>query len=243
MKNRQLFFPGGKPLPVFIFLLLLLFVLPVVLEAAEVTYLVKPVQILRKGGKNWKPLRMGDKVFEGDTIRTGMGARVEITISPKRQFRIGQASEVEIRGLEATPKGMKANFGLILGRFWGSLRKPLSSVNQERFTVSTATATIGVKGTSFGVDYNKEDKSSVVAVVTGEVAVNPPPRPPALPTEIPGPREIAPPQQISRADWTQLVAKDQKVIIRPGEKPKLEPLTDEDKKDEWMAFNIARDKE
>ena len=130
---------------------------------------------------------------------------------------------------------------VLLGRFWGSLRKPLASQSQERFTVSTETATIGVKGTTFGVDYSKKSKETAVAVVTGVVGAQPPPEAAGPPREIAGPRQIAPPQEVSRAAWTRLVAADQKLIIRPGEEPQTEPLTDQDKKDPWLAFNIARD--
>ena len=32
-------------------------------------------------------------------------------------------------------------------------------------------------------------------------------------------------------------------IIRPGEAPTTVPLTEEDKQDAWLAFNIARDQQ
>jgi hypothetical protein len=59
--------------------------------------------------------------------------------------------------------------------------------------------------------------------------------------EIAGPREVAPPQEISRDEWLLLVTRDQKVVIRPGEVPQTEPLTAEDKADEWVRFNTERD--
>jgi hypothetical protein len=61
--------------------------------------------------------------------------------------------------------------------------------------------------------------------------------------EIAGPREVTPPQEVSRDEWLLLVSADQKVIIRPGEVPQIEPLTAEDKEDEWVKFNTTRDAE
>lgn len=232
--------PARRAALFFAVALVALLLAPTLAEAAKVTYLVRPAQVLRKGTTAWKTLNLGDEVFEGDSIRTGNGARVELSITPKRQFRIGQATEIKLEGLEEKPGGIKARFGLILGRFWGSLRQPLKPDQGDQFNVATATATIGVKGTTFGVDYDKKTDVSQVAVVTGTVGVVPPPQPEA-PVEIAGPREIAPPQEVTRADWNIIVSRDQKVIIRPGEEPRTEPLTDEDKRDEWIAFNIARD--
>ncbi len=238
---------GGawRRLPPFVLLTALLVLAPLAAEAAKVTYLVKPAQVKREDSTRWLSLNMGDTVREGDSVRTGIGARVELSITKKRQFRIGQATEIVLEGLdEKKPsEGLRASVRLLLGRFWGSIRTPLQGTFNERVRISTPTATIGIKGTTFGVDYDKKDKTTQVAVVTGQVAVVPPGKEFAPPTQIAGPREIAPPQEVSREEWTRLVAADQKLIIRPGEPPHTEPLTAEDKKDAWLAFNIARDQQ
>lgn len=224
---------------------LVLFLLPALaFGAAKVTYLERPAQVKRAGTEEWAVLKLGDAVHSGDSIRTGMGARVEITVGDQRVFRIGQATEIELPELEDSTKneGLRAKINLILGRFWGGLLKPLKQSYGERFQVETATATIGVKGTQFGVDFDKESKASQVAVVTGTVAAQPPASEVSAPQEVPGPREVAPPQEISRGEWLVLVERDQKVIIRPGEVPQVEPLTPEDKADEWLRFNVERDR-
>lgn len=223
-------------------LLVALLVTPALLAAAEVTYLVRPVEIKREGSDRWEVLNLGDEVRAGDTIRTGFGARVEVTISKKRVFRIGQVTEIELPELRDDEKsGIRAKFNLLLGRFWAGLIRPIRDLERERFEVATATAVVGVKGTQFGVDYDKVTKESQVLVIDGQVAVAPPPEEVRAPVEIAGPREVAPPQEISRAKWLVLVSRDQKVIIRPDEVPQVEPLTDEDKADPWVVFNLERD--
>lgn len=215
---------------------------PAQVQAAEATYVVRPAEVKRKGTQQWVVLNQGDTVNAGDTIRTGEGARVEVRLSPKRVFRIGQITEIEMPQLsDNRQQGVRAKFNLLLGRFWGGLVQPMRDVTSERFEVSTATATIGVKGTSFGVDYNKKTDASSVLVIDGTVVAVPPGQEPELPVEIAGPREIAPPQEISRDEWLLLVTRDQKVTIRPGEVPQVEPLTDEDKADDWVKFNTDRD--
>ena len=232
---------GGRA--ILLLALACLVLLPALVEAATVTYLIKPAQLKRKGKTDWVFLNMGDQVREGDSIRTGSGGRVELSITPKRQFRIGQATEIKLEGLEESrPRsGLRARVRLFIGRFWGSLRAPIATAAGERVTVATATAVVGVKGTTFGVDHDKKTESTRVAVVTGIIAAMPPPVEAGPPTEVEGPREIAPPQEITREEWTRLVRANQKLIIRPGEVPTTEPLTDEDKADPWVAFNIARD--
>ncbi|HUJ75355.1 MAG TPA: FecR family protein [bacterium] len=207
-------------------------------QAAQVSYLELPAEIKHQGTTEWVRLNLGDTVKEGDTIRTGMGGRVEVTIGPKRVFRIGQASEVALPSFEQE-SGLKARVNLLLGRFWTTLSAPLQKESAERFQVTTTTATIGVKGTRFGVDFDQKDKSQQVEVIDGVVAAESPPAGPAH--EISGPQEIAPPQEVTQAQWQVLVQRDQKLIVRPGQAPQVVPLTEQDKQDEWVAFNLRRD--
>lgn len=229
-------------LPVLLLALATLAVFPALLAAAEVTFLARPVEVKRRGTQEWQVLKLGDQVNAGDAIRTGFGGRVEITISNKRVFRVGEATEIELPQLiDSEKKGIKAKFKLLLGRFWAGLIRPMRDQERERFEVSTPTATIGVKGTQFGVDYDKKRDASQVLVIDGTVAAVPPGQEVPV-VEIAGPREVAPPQEISLDEWMLLVSRDQKLIIRPGEIPQVEPLTPEDKEDEWVKFNIERDR-
>jgi hypothetical protein len=206
--------------------------------AAEVTYLDHPAQIRHKGAVEWVRLNLGDTVREGDFIRTGTGGRVEVLIEPKRLFRVGQATEIELPDF-SSKGGMKTRVNVLLGRMWANIGTPLKEAAGESFQVTTKTATVGIKGTRFGVDYDKAQDISQVSVVEGVVAAMPPEVKGI--TEIEGPREIAPPQEISQTQWQVLVQRDQKVIIRAGQVPQVVPMTAEDKADEWIAFNMQRD--
>jgi hypothetical protein len=212
---------------------------PLAAFAAKVTYLELPAQIKPRGAAAWRSLSIGQEVREGDVIRTGMGGRVEVTITQKRVFRIGQATEVELPAFDET-RGLKAKFNVLVGRFWGSIRAPLAETLGEKVEVQTTTATIGIKGTNFGVDHDKVTENTGVTVVEGTVTASAP-KPVGGREEVAGPREIAPPAEISRDQWLFLVSRDQKVVIRPGQEPKVEAMTAADRADEWLVFNRERD--
>jgi len=239
-KERRNGFRMALALPLMLVALLALAATAHEAAAAEVTYLDHPAQIKHKGNTEWARLNMGDKVDEGDMIRTGMGGRVEVTIEPKRVFRIGQATEIELPSF-TQQGGMKTKVNVLLGRMWANIGTPLKEAAGEQFQVVTKTATIGVKGTRFGVDYDKKEDASQISVIEGVVAAASPAEV-AGAQEVSGPREIAGPQEVSQQAWQLLVSRDQKVIIRPGQIPKVVPLTAEDKKDDWLAFNAERDR-
>ena len=75
-----------SPRVILLALALMLALPPLAAEAAKVTYLVKPAQVKRQGENNWIFLNLGDQVREGDSVRTGTGARVELSITATRQF-------------------------------------------------------------------------------------------------------------------------------------------------------------
>lgn len=215
---------------------------PALAWAAEVTYLEPPAEVKHKDSDQFVPLHLHDQVYAGDTIRTGKGGRVEITISHKRVFRIGQSSTVELPQLEdSSQEGLRARFNLLFGHFWGAVLRPLRNLQAEHFQVRTATATIGIKGTEFGVDYSTKTERTRAVVIKGVVTAESPPHEVGAPAPVPAPHEVPPPHQVSQAQWMLIVTQDQKLIVQPGETPRAEPLTAADKADEWVRFNTERD--
>jgi hypothetical protein len=222
---------------------LLLAVLASPALAAKVTLLQRPVEVKHAGQTKWQPLNVGDEVSEGDSVRTGHGGRVEITIADKRVFRVGEASEVTLDKLTLKDGDMDGKVRVLLGRLWSAILVPLKESRGEQYIIETPTATMGIKGTRFGVDFDGKTKALATTVLEGKVVVNPAKEPAAPPTEVAGPRQVAPPQQITRQEWVLLVSANQKLIFVPGQDPKVVPITDEDRQDEWVKFNDARDGE
>ena len=209
-------------------------------QGAQVTYLEGTAQVRAAGQIHWRALRLGDRVGQGDALRTGSAARLEVTLSPRRQIRIGPASLLLLETLREQG-GLDARLRLQAGRFWASLRRGLSRQEKERFAIATPASTIGVKGTRFGVDFDQKTETMQVAVVEGQVAVDGAPREIEAPRQVPGPREIAPPREISREQWSRLVSQGKKLVVRAGDAPRVADLMPEDRQDPWMRFNLERD--
>jgi len=213
-------------------------------EAATVTLLQRPVEVKRAGQSKWLPLKAGDEVNEGDSIRTGHGGRVELTIIEKRVFRVGEASEITLDQMVLRDGNLQGKVRVLLGRLWTSILTPLRfGSGGERFSVETSVATMGIKGTRFGVDFDGKTQTLQATVLEGQVEANPPAAVLAPRTEIAGPRPVAPPQEITEQEWVLLVSADQKLIFLPGQEPKVVPVTAEDRADEWVRFNDQRDRE
>ena len=92
------------------------------------------------------------------------------------------------------------------------------------------------------MDYDRKSKVSRLLVLEGQVAAVPPGDEDKL-VEVEGPREIPGPQEITEEEWLLVVRRGQKLVIRPGETPRVEPITDEDRADEWVRFNLERDRQ
>lgn len=207
---------------------------------AEVTYLERPVLVKSAEERRWRTLSAGDTVTEGDSIRTGRGGRVEIRLGPRRVFRVGQSSFVRLDRLVQRRNSMRVRLRMFLGRVWSSMLKPLDAAT-EAYAVLTPTVTLGIKGTRFDVAFRARDKRMQALVLQGEIEAKGTAEVRGPPIEVPGPQQVAPPQEITREEWTILVRADQKLTFVPGEDPVLVPITPADLDDEWVRFNTARD--
>lgn len=208
---------------------------------ATVSELVPPAQIRRTAEGPWEQLTVGTRVQQGHRLRTGLDGRVELTLASRRVLRIGPATEITVPRLHLGEQAFNVRVKLVAGRVWGNLLRVLRPAWQEHLVVSTPTATVGIKGTQFGVDHDPTQESLRLLVLRGEVAALPPGADPGAPREVPGPREVAPPQEISEDAWEILVTSRQRLVLRPGEPPQLEPVQPADLEDDWVAYNIARD--
>jgi hypothetical protein len=94
------------------------------------------------------------------------------------------------------------------------------------------------------------DSTATVKVYDGEVEVSNPPPPPkpkqpkfGRPGEVGGPQRIAPPREVSMAQWVEVIKAQQQIVIRrDGTKKKSEFDLAEDEKDDWVRWNKNEDK-
>lgn len=208
-------------------------------KTAQVSALEGRAQRSRGNGPR-SELRMGMAVGQGDTLETQEKTRLEIRFSDNSVLRIGGRAKLQLA--EAHFAGGAARRRMTARLFFGKLWAKVTSVIQgeQKFQVETENAVAGVRGTTFRVDAN-EDKSVLVRVYDGSVAVGKGPAETAAPTG--ERREVPGPQEVTREQWEKLVGKQMQIFIAadgtPGE-PEEFPA-DVDKDDAFARWNQQRD--
>ena len=95
-----------------------------------------------------RPLGVGDDVLVGDVISTGKGARLEMAMLDDAVMTLGEKTVFVV--VDYIVGGAKPNgaMRLLQGAF-SAASGTLMQVADAKFTVSTETATIGIRGTTF----------------------------------------------------------------------------------------------
>jgi hypothetical protein len=188
------------------------------------------------------PLALGAGVGQGDTISTADDTRLELKFSDNSILRMGAKAKMQLT--EAHFGGGPAKRKMTAKLFFGNLWAKVTSVIQgeQKFQVETENAVAGVRGTTFRVDA-RTDKSVLVRVYAGTVAVAK--NIPIYATGKPGEprREVPGPDEISREQWEKIVGKQMQIVIAadgtPGDPEKF--AEDVDKNDAWAKWNESRD--
>ena len=156
---------------------------------------------------------------------------------------------MKVNAVEYKPQAQKRDFRmrLGLGKLWAKARD--IGGRSSKFEVETANAVTGVRGTVFRINVDPS-KATIVKVYQGSILLRSP-REVFQPTtgskeerkEIAGPREVAPPQEISRAEWELLVKSMQEVYISPeGKASRPRGFSLEEDLNDWVRWNLNRDK-
>ena len=107
-------------------------------------------------------VQAGAVLHEGDTVQTGPGGRVELTLPQGTVMRLGESSRMTLRSAQP---GRAFSAKLWLGDVWARVHKLLVA---ETFEVETENAVAGVRGTEFRVQAGQED---LLRVYEGAVEV------------------------------------------------------------------------
>jgi ferric-dicitrate binding protein FerR (iron transport regulator) len=189
-----------------------------------------------------RPLSLGAGVGQGDIISTQDETRLELKFSDNSVLRIGPKAKMQLT--EAHFGGGPAKRKMTAKLFFGNIWAKVTSVIQgeQKFQIETENAVAGVRGTTFRVDA-RTDKSVLVRVYAGAVAVAK--NVPIYATGKPGEarREVEGPGEVTREQWEKLVGKQMQIVIAadgtPGEPEKF--AEDADKNDAWAKWNQERD--
>lgn len=196
-----------------------------------------------KNGKDWKPLSKGDSLSVGDSVKTGTKSRLELTLPDGSKVRFSENTNFKVEASLFKDEARSFGVKMFLGKVWAKASK---AKKDSRFEVKTANAVAGVKGTTYRIDV-QEDTSSLVRVYDGEVVVGSLPigieGQGRKPKYVPGPTEVPGPHEVTREEWSYIVKSWQQITISPkGIASKPVSFTQEEDRDEWVAWNQEMDK-
>ncbi|RVU39409.1 hypothetical protein EOI86_09280 [Hwanghaeella grinnelliae] len=118
-------------------------------------------------------LNEGDALFQGDTLVSGADSAIGIIFSDKSTMSMAANARIILDELIYDPQDMASNsqvFNVIQGAFMftgGAIGKS----DPEDVSVKTPVATIGIRGTKFGVNVDALDGSTNVTIFEGAVFV------------------------------------------------------------------------
>lgn len=197
-------------------------------------------------------LKRGQELAPGTVVKTGDGARAEITFGDGSVVRIGPSAELRVDGasFDGKSKEVKVDATLVAGQAWAKVSKLVG--DDSKFQVKTQNAVAGVRGTVFRVNVER-DEATVVKVYNGAVAVAAPmlsvseePTPPG-PID-PNRKPIAAPfSEVSKKEFEHLLGKMMQIRISKGgsvAQAAPAPFTEEEDakaEPEWVRWNAARD--
>jgi hypothetical protein len=181
-----------RTVPMFYAVLLLVFMAgsaPTTASAADpfmgnIRVIEKESSVLRarilRGGKTDGPsAATGDAVFQGDTIRTDEGVRIQVELSDGSNIFIGPGSSVQMKNYFLNPlvgkrsitvKAVQGTIRFLIAKlFKNKARGSETPWTDSGVTVETHTAIAGIKGTDFAVTIGESDVE--FAVFEGVVSV------------------------------------------------------------------------
>lgn len=141
-------------------------------SVGEVSLVIGDAQLARQGGDSQAVAR-NMPVFPGDRIETSAGGHVHVRFVDGGMVSVRPESRLVVESYQrenGVPGGAAIKFRLDRGAV-RSVTGEWGEANRERFRLNTPIAAIGVRGTDFVVQADKEQLRA--AVVTGAIVVAP----------------------------------------------------------------------
>jgi hypothetical protein len=175
-------------------------------------------------------------------------ARLEIQLPDKSIIRFDEESDVRLVRAEYNSEESKrdVHFALVLGKTWANIQEVFGS--SKGVQVETDNAIVGVRGTIFRMNM-AADRSAVVRVYKGRVAVSKPQRVPGPGEEgsqiqrVPAPTRVPGPHRVTMEEWVRIVEAMQQITVSPeGIPSQTRTFTMEEDLNDWVKWNLERDR-
>lgn len=218
----------------------------------KATFIKGDVSVFVGGATEGARLKRNQEVAPGSTVKTGDGARAELTFPDGSVVRVGPGSalKVEAAAFNGKSKEVQVEATLVAGQAWAKVAKLAG--DDPKFQVKTNNAVAGVRGTVFRVNVDR-DEATVVKVYNGAVAVAAPIIAASTATDTgsavnPERKPIAAPfQEVSKKEFEHLLGKMMAIRIpknTPVSAAAPAPFTSEEDSQaepEWVRWNAERD--
>ncbi|MEZ5648612.1 MAG: FecR family protein [Alphaproteobacteria bacterium] len=114
-------------------------------------------------------LYQNDYVFSGQVVETVEKGGLSILFNDGTEFRLGSAASMTLDKYVYDGKTKKG--ALAINMVNGMFRFTTGSIGKESVQLKTPVATIGIRGTDFGVAVNKQTGNTLIQVFSGAVIV------------------------------------------------------------------------
>lgn len=162
-------------------------------EVGSITHLSGPL-LAKKADGTVKILAQKSIVEQGDTLVSEKATYARIKFIDNSEITLRPDSQLKVENFsydEAKPENDHALFNLIKGGL-RSVTGLLGKRNQERFGLTTPTATIGIRGTIFIAEYVPPDQAAIAAYGRTSMAALDPARMSTQSTMTDAPISVAP---------------------------------------------------
>lgn len=198
-------------------------------------------------------VKRNQELGAGTVVKTGDGARAELTFPDGSVVRVGPNAELKLDGaaFDGKSKEVKVEATLVGGQAWAKVAKLVG--DESQFNLKTNNAVAGVRGTVFRVNVDR-DEATVVKVYAGAVAVAAPLIASAETATGPtGPiandrKPIADPfSEVSKKDFEHILGKMMSIRIAKNASVaaaapvSFTPEDDAKEEPEWVRWNSERD--
>lgn len=114
---------------------------------------------------NFKKIKLGEKINNGNIIKTNKDSKLKIVYKNGDQFNIGEATSFEIKW-KSSSKPPKGNL------IYGSIRGIISKTGaRSGLLIKSKSAVMGVRGTDFNFTQRGTSGKSAISVIRGRVNV------------------------------------------------------------------------
>jgi len=204
------------------------------------------IQVKSALAKKWQDIDEGDKIFSGDTLKTGKDSKCEAKLLDGSVIRYGQ-NALYVFGRYDDKKGtVKYDGKQLKGQSWTNVNK--KDGKKKDYKVKSPVAVAAVIGTVFKFGY--DGSLTEVAVLDGQVNVdldkekkeelNLPPPEKETNVKEPGqsmaPKEIPGPYEVTLNQWISIV-KGEIINIRSDGKYSKTKSTVEELEADWESFD------